>query len=205
MIQTLLGGIMAGISISIGGTVFLLCESRIIGALFFTVGLFSVCVFGFSLFTGKVCYVPDQDRKYAAMLPLIWLGNLIGSLLTGFLELQTRLGLQLAEAAGKVCQAKLSQGYLSAFLLAVLCDLMIYIAVEGYRRIPHETGKYLAIFFGVAVFVICGFEHCVANMYYFTVGGAWSGEAILYLLVMTAGNAAGGILSRLGHRGCGAR
>ena len=51
---------------------------------------------------------------------------------------------------------------------------MIYIGVEGYRSNPHELGKYLALFFGVCVFILCGFEHCVANMYYFTMGGAWS-------------------------------
>ena len=70
---------------------------------------------------------------------------------------------------------------------------MIYIGVEGYKSIPHEFGKYLALFFGVTVFVICGFEHCVANMFYFTVGKAWSVEAVFYLLIMTVGNAAGGV------------
>ena len=192
--KTVLSGILAGISISIGGTVFLLCDSKIAGAIFFSVGLFSVCVFGFSLFTGRVCYVFDHDRTYAMKLPLIWIGNLIGSVLTAVLEMQTRLGPQLTEKANGISQTKLSQGLLSAFILAVFCDIMIYIAVEGYKSIPHETGKYLAIFFGVTVFVICGFEHCVANMYYFTVGRAWNGEAVLYLAIMTAGNAAGGVL-----------
>ena len=189
----MIGGILAGISISIGGTVFLLCDSKIVGALFFTVGLFAVCVFGFNLFTGKVCYTFENDRAFALKLPLIWLGNLIGSVLVAFLEMQTRLGPQLTEKAAAICQTKLSQGLLSAFILAIFCDLLIYIAVEGYKSIPHEVGKYLAIFFGVTVFVICGFEHCVANMYYFTVGQAWSGETVLYLLVMTAGNAVGGV------------
>ena len=192
--KTVISGILAGISISIGGTVFLLTDSKIAGAIFFSVGLFTVCAFGFSLFTGRVCYVFDNDRTYAMKLPLIWLGNLIGSLLTAFLEMQTRLAPQLIEKAGGISQTKLSQGLLSAFILAVLCDIMIYIAVEGYKSIPHEMGKYLAVFFGVTVFVLCGFEHCVANMYYFTVGKAWSAEAVLYLLIMTAGNAAGGVL-----------
>ena len=198
--KTVVSGILAGISISIGGTVFLLCDSKIAGAVFFSVGLFSVCVFGFSLFTGRVCYVFEHDRAYAMKLPLIWIGNLIGSLLVAFLEMQTRLAPQLMEKAGGICQTKLSQGLLSAFILAVLCDIMIYIAVEGYKSIPHEIGKYLAIFFGVTVFVICGFEHCVANMYYFTVGNAWNGEAVLYLLVMTVGNAVGGVLIPLLRR-----
>ena len=191
--QTIISGVLAGISISLGGTVYLLIDSKIVGALFFTVGLFCVCVFGFSLFTGKVCYVFGNDRKYALALPMIWLGNLFGAIFTGFLFLQTRLASSLIEKASAICQTKLNQGHLSAFVLAIFCDIMIYIAVEGYKTIPHDAGKYLAIFFGVTVFVICGFEHCVANMYYFTVGRAWSVNAVLYLLIMTAGNAVGGV------------
>ena len=45
-----------------------------------------------------------------------------------------------------------------------------------------------------AVFILCGFEHCVANMYYFSVAGMWSGKTLLYLLVMTLGNAVGGVV-----------
>ena len=191
--KTFLSGILAGISISLGGTVFLLCDSKLVGAIFFTVGLFCVCVFGFNLFTGKICYVFDNGKKYALALPLIWLGNLVGALFTAFIEKFTRLAPALTEKAASVCETKLSQGLLSAFILAFLCDIMIYIAVEGYKSCQHEIGKYLAIFFGVTVFVICGFEHCVANMYYFTIGDAWNLNTVLYLLVMTAGNAAGGV------------
>ena len=90
--------------------------------------------------------------------------------------------------------------FVGAFILAVFCNVMIYIGVEGYRSNPHELGKYLALFFGVCVFILCGFEHCVANMYYFTMGGAWSGRAVLYLLVMTVGNAAGGVIGPLARK-----
>ena len=201
--KTVISGILAGISISIGGTVFLLCDSRIAGAIFFSVGLFCVCSFGFSLFTGRVCYVFENDRSYAGKLPLIWLGNLAGCLLTAGLEMLTRLSPQLTEKAREISQTKMSQGLLSAFVLAVLCDLLIYVAVEGYKSIPHEIGKYLAVFFGVTVFVLCGFEHCVANMYYFTIGRAWSGETVLYLIVMTAGNAVGGVMIPLLRKAAG--
>lgn len=190
---TIVSGILAGIIISIGGTAFLLCDSKIAGAVFFTIGLFSVCVFGFSLFTGRVCYVFDNDTRYALTLPLVWLGNLAGSLLVGFLLLQTRLAPMLVEKATAVCEVKLNQSYLSAFVLAVFCNMLIYIAVEGYKTIPQEIGKFLAVFFGVTVFVICGFEHCVANMFYFTVGKAWSANTVLFLLIMTLGNSVGGV------------
>ena len=80
------------------------------------------------------------------------------------------------------------------FVLAIFCNVLIYIAVEGYRSIENSLGRYLAVFFGVTVFVVCGFEHCVANMYYFTAAGVWSGEAIVFILVNTLGNALGGLL-----------
>ncbi len=198
--KTMIQGILAGISISLGGTVFLVSADKTVGALLFAVGLFCVCAFGFSLFTGKVCYVFDNDRQYALALPVIWAGNLIGAVCTSLLESLTRMGPALAEKAAAVCDGKLAQTPLSAAILAVFCNIMIYIAVEGYKNIPHEVGKYLAILFGVVVFILCGFEHCVANMYYFTIGNAWGWKAVGYLLLMTLGNAAGGVLIPLLRR-----
>ena len=200
--QTFLRAVLAGMSIAIGGTAFLMTSDPTVGALLFAVGLFCVCVFGFNLFTGKVCYALDPpadgngrfDRAYLAALPVIWLGNLAGAVGTGLLESLTRFGPQMAERAATVSAAKIGQSPLSAFVLAVLCNVMIYVAVEGYKKIPDAVGKYLAVLFGVVVFIVCGFEHCVANMYYFTVGGAWSLKAAGYLLLMTAGNAVGGLL-----------
>ena len=198
--KTFILGVLAGISISLGGTVYLLSADKTVGALLFSVGPFCVCVYGFNLFTGKVCYVFDNDAGYARMLPVIWIGNLAGAVCTALLESLTRMGPALAESAAAASQAKLAQSPMSAFILAVFCNIMIYIAVEGYKTIPHEVGKYLAILFGVIVFILCGFEHCVANMYYFTMGGAWSWKAAGYLLLMTAGNAVGGVLIPLLRR-----
>ena len=192
-IRTWIGGVLAGISIAIGGTVFLSLENKVLGALFFTVGLFAVCTFGFNLFTGKVCSVFDQNREYALSLPVIWLGNLAGAWLTGTAERMTRIGPALAEKAQALCNTKLSDGLLSIFILSVFCNMLIWLAVEGYKNNPHEAGKYLSLFFGVAVFILCGFEHCVANMYYFTAAGMWSRKTLAWVLVMTAGNSAGGV------------
>lgn len=192
--KTLIGGVLAGISIAIGGTVFLSLENKVLGALFFTVGLFAVCTFGFSLFTGKVCYVFDQDKHYALSLPLIWLGNLAGAFLTAAAERATRIGPALAEKAQAICTVKLNDGLLSILLLSVFCNMLIWLAVEGYKNNPHPAGKYLSLFFGVTVFILCGFEHCVANMYYFSVAGMWSWKTLGWILVMTLGNSAGGVL-----------
>lgn len=186
-------GILAGLCIALGGTAFLSLENKVLGALFFCVGLFSICTMGFSLFTGKVCYVFERPGSYALDLPFIWLGNLCGTWLTAKLEQLTRIsGIQ--EKAITLCQAKLNDNLGSIFILAVFCNILIYLAVEGYANNPHELGKYLSLFFGVTVFILCGFEHCVANMYYFSMANLWSGKTLLYVIVMSLGNAAGGVL-----------
>ncbi len=191
-LATFISAALAGAAISIGGAVFLCTESRPVGAALFSVGLFAVCTLGLDLFTGKVCYVFGNPPAYAARCGLIWLGNLMGTLIAGTALRFTRLDI-ISRAQG-ICEAKLSDGPVSIFILAVFCNILIYLSVESYRENPHQLGKYLGLFLGVAVFVQAGFEHCVANMFYFTVAGAWSGKTVLYLIVMTLGNALGGVL-----------
>jgi len=191
-IKVFIYAILAGLCIALGGTVYLTLDNKIMGAFLFTLGLFTICTFGFNLFTGKVCYVFERDFDYTVDVAVIWLGNLVGTLLSGGALLATRVGPVLAEKAAMVCATKLGDSLLSVFILAIFCNIMIFIGVDGYNKNPHEAGKYLSMFMAIMVFILCGFEHCVANMFYFTVGGAWSGKAVLYLLVMTVGNMVGG-------------
>ena len=188
--KTFVSSVLAGISIGLGGLVFLSVENRVVGSALFTIGLFVVCTFGLHLFTGKVCYVLENDRAFALSLPLIWLGNLCGTGLTALCVRLSRAA-AVAEKAAALCQVKTADSLLSLFFLGLLCNIFIYIAVEGYRSNPHPVGKYLSLFFGVMVFILCGTEHCVADMFYFWVAGAWSGRAALCLLVITLGNAVG--------------
>ena len=142
-LRSFIGGVLAGISIAIGGTVFLSLENKVLGALFFTVGLFAVCTFGFNLFTGKVCSVFDQDRSYALDLPLIWLGNLAGAFLTAAAEWATRIGPALAEKAQAICQVKLDDGPVSIFFLSVLClPIGASIVPSVSLKAPAATASY---------------------------------------------------------------
>lgn len=186
-------GFLAGFVITLGATAYLSLESTMAGALMFTVGLFAICSFGWNLFTGKVCYSFGKGPRYIAFLAVVWISNFAGAAAGGALIRLTRLEGVVARAQ-VVAATKLDDGLLSVFVLAIFCNVLIYIAVEGYRSIENSLGRYLAVFFGVTVFVVCGFEHCVANMYYFTAAGVWSGEAIVFILVNTLGNALGGLL-----------
>lgn len=192
-------GMLGGMCVAIGEAAFLSVNSKPLGALFFTVGLFVICTFGFNLFTGKICYVFDNGRTYALDCAIIWFGNLLGAWLTGMAFRATRIS-PLAEKAASLCQVKFDDSLWSVFILAVFCNILIFVAVDGYRNNPHELGKYLSLFFGVTVFIICGFEHCVANMFYISMAGLWSGQAVAFILVNTVGNALGGVLIPLVRR-----
>ena len=130
---TLLKAFAAGVFISVGGAVFLSCESRYLGALLFAVGLFVICTMGLLLFTGKVCYVFENDMNYAAGLVLIWLGNLAGCAVSASLFRMTRIA-GIAEKASGMCDTKLAETPLSVFILGIFCNILIWIAVEGYKK-----------------------------------------------------------------------
>ena len=194
--ESLLKSVMAGICIGIGGIVYLSVESKVVGAALFATGLFTVCTMGYHLYTGKACYLLDSPNKgsYLLWLVQVWAGNLVGTALVGYAMRLTRNGPALAEKAQALCQTKLGDSLLSIFILAIFCNIMIYIGVESYCSNPHPLGKYLGILLGIMVFILSGFEHCVANMFYFSVANAWSLTAVGYLLVMTVGNLVGAVL-----------
>ena len=187
--------VFAGISIALGGVAFLSvgAEGKIIGALFFTVGLFIILNFDFNLFTGKVCYALDNKPDYLLRLVVIWLGNLCGAFISAAAINLTRLT-SLSAYCSAVVQAKLSDEYSSLFILGIFCNMLIYLAVHGYKNFRDPVAKIFALFFGVSVFVLCGFEHCVADMFYFSLARAWSWDVLLRLVIITLGNVVGGLL-----------
>lgn len=186
--------ILAGICIGIGGAFFLAIDNKIIGSLFFTLGLFTIVTRNFHLFTGRIGYVLDQSKSYSTSLIITWIGNLIGTNLVSLAILFTRNAAAFQEKAAAMCKIKLNDSLLSLFLLGIFCNILMYIAVDGFRTNPHETGKYIGLFLCVAGFILAGFEHCIADMFYFGMAGIWSARTLLCLIIITAGNIVGGLL-----------
>lgn len=181
----------AGITIGIGGAVYLTLENRVIGAVLFGVGLYTIVLNGLFLYTGKVGYLISAKDKKAYILQLIftWLGNFAGTALAAAAISATRIR-NLRRTAEVICKTKLADTPHSILILAVFCGILMYVAVDGFC----EKGNPLILFFCVTVFILCGFEHCIANMFYFSLAGEWSLRAVIYLLLMTLGNSVGGIL-----------
>jgi formate/nitrite transporter FocA (FNT family) len=184
--------IAAGVLISIGGCVFLACAGdgmKWLGAILFAVALLCICFKGYSLFTGKVGYlVNDHSADYWHVVGTSLLGNAISCCGVGLIiaNAMPHLG---ATAAG-ICAAKLEQPFFSILVRAILCGVLMYMAVSIYKEKNHIAG----IFFCVPVFILAGFEHSIANMFYFGAANMLNLQSIVYLCIVIVGNAIGGML-----------
>lgn len=190
---TFWGGVIAGMMIGIGGVVFLSCDNRLTGAVFFSLGLMTIIARGMLLFTGKAGYAAEQPVSYLGYLGLIWLGNLVGTGIVGLGMRATRFGAALAERAAELWAIKAADGPVSILILAFLCGLLMYIAVDTYKIFPNDFGKVFIVVVCVVVFILSGFEHCIANMFYGWLAGAWNAHNLLWLLLMSVGNLLGGM------------
>ena len=90
-INILFKGIYAGMMIGIGGTVYLSISNSIIGAIFFSVGLLTICIYKMNLYTGMIGYIIENKLNYIVTLLLTLIGNFIGTMITSLLVLNTRI------------------------------------------------------------------------------------------------------------------
>ena len=189
MLRDTLSGICAGICIALGGSVFLAVDNRLAGAVLFSVALLCICMKGYALFTGKVGFLPEEHSKTALQQLLAGLlGNLIGTFLCG---LALRLALPaFAETAGTLCRAKLSLAPAAVLVRGAFCGILMYLAVSIWK----ERGTPLGILFCIPVFILSGFEHSIADMFYFAVSGIVSLKAFGFLWLVIIGNALGAML-----------
>ena len=180
--------------IAIGGTVFLSIENKVIGASLFSIGLFGVLIYNLNLYTGKIGYlITNFNLKYIKELIITWIGNFIGACSVGFILRYTRIYDKIYEKSLILANTKLNDNILSIFILSIFCGLLMYYAVNGFKK-QTDFGKYLVVYLGVAVFILCGFEHCIANMYYFSVADIWSLKTLGYTGIMVLGNSIGSFI-----------
>ena len=184
--------VAAGIFIGIGGTVLLSLENRIVGSVLFSVALLSICMLGLYLFTGKVGYLVNA-HKTTDILSVIagLLGNAVGCWLAA-------AGVRICrpaviEAAQTLVAPKLTQSPAYAVIAGIFCGILMYTAVQIYKDKASTAG----IFFCVPVFILAGFEHSIADMFYFFCAGEYSLKMVVFLLLVVAGNSLGGWLMPL--------
>ena len=193
--RKIIDGILAGILISLGGAVFLACfnadipYTKYVGAFFFSLALLCICMRGYALYTGKIGLLFEKHSKDdISLLLLCLLGNTIGTIAFGYLI--GRVFPNIKETALTLCNSKLAQGYGFGLLRAFLCGILVYLAVDIYRNNKSSLGIFLCI----PAFILSGYEHSIADIFYFAASGISSGEAFLYLIMIIIGNSLGGLL-----------
>lgn len=236
-------GVLAGMFIALGGAVTNTAShsiedvstARIISGLLFPGGLSMVILMGGELFTGN-CLIPiavlEKQTTVAKMLKnwlFVYLGNFAGALLVAygcarFGQLNYSGG-GLAVFTVKLAAAKTALPFANGIVMGFFCNVLVCLGVLCSLSAKDTAGRILGTIFPIAIFVICGFEHCVANMYYIPAGLfalgvpsyaslvaetglevsslTWENFLLCNLLPVTIGNILGGVfvgvMMWLGH------
>lgn len=181
--------VMAGMMIATGATFMLLVKgdstlpfgaSQILGGLCFSLGLLCVIVAGAELFTGNclmVCGALDKKLSWGAVLKnwvIVYVGNLAGSLIiVGILIGANFAGMNggaVGDAMINVAYSKISLAPQVIFFRGIMCNWLVCLAVWMGFAGRTVIDKVFTSIFPVMAFVACGFEHCVANMFFLPMG-----------------------------------
>ena len=189
MLKKILSGVSAGIMISIGCAIFLACENRVVGCTLFAVALLTICYQGYSLYTGKIGFIPlSHSKEDFSVLLLGLLGNTLGVVLCGLL-----LGVAIPEMKDKaiaVCNSKLQQEWYQTLIRGAFCGVLMYIAVSIYKEKKSIAG----IIYAIPVFMLSGFEHSIADMGYFGASQIVSFDGFVFLMLVVLGNTIGAMI-----------
>lgn len=206
----------------LGDTTMAFGAQRLVGGLCFCLGLCLVLCCGAELFTGNVLMVCAKASKKIGLAGLlrnwgiVWLGNLAGSLVALAIiylsNLQAMNGGAVGEAFVSVAAGKVALEPVTLFFKAVLCNILVCLAVWIGFSSKTTADKVLGILLPISAFVACGFEHCVANMFFLPMGlllntvagigaaGAITAGGVAYNLVLaTLGNIVGGLVVGLAY------
>lgn len=181
--------ILSGFMIAFGCIIYLMCPNKMVGALLFSFGLLTIVCRELYLFTGKIGYIRQVG---IVNILLTILGNFVGTYIIGTVIQLTRL--PIAESVSSIVSAKLNDSIPSLFILSIACGVMMYLAVDSYKK----SRSWLFVILPVVIFILSGFEHSIANMCYFTLANVWEPRTFLLIGVMILGNAVGSWIMNLG-------
>lgn len=173
--------ILAGIMVAIASYTQTQVENKYVAAILFATALLVICAQEYHLFTGKIGYVETKKQVKQCFLYLI--GNIIGVVFIG--ELFNPLSIITIEN-------KLSLPLYITFWNACWCGLLMFVAVDGFKR-----GCYLSILYCIPTFILAGFEHCIADIYYIIAARAFTFESLSFILVVILGNTIGAQLASI--------
>lgn len=228
--KMLLLGFFAGAFISFAGiaattataTMETASAGRLIAAIVFPAGMAMVLIAGSELFTGNNLIIISVLEKKVTILKMlknwffVYSGNFLGALFVSLMvtygHVPDLFGGTLADAVINSGVIRTSMDFNDAVIKGVLCNILVCIAVWMAFASKDVSGKLLISFWPVMLFVLCGFEHCVADMYFcmaalFTSAEygiqadtlTWTNFITHNLIPVTLGNLIGGVAVGTGY------
>lgn len=206
----------AGIASNVAGTTIANPSvSRLVSACVFPAGMAMVLIAGSELFTGNnliIIAVLEKKVKLWEMLKnwfFVFLGNFIGAALVAMLVVYGHtpdlFEGALAEKMIASAISRVNQSFSEALIRGILCNILVCIAVWAAFAAKTVSGKLIMSYWPVMLFVLCGFEHSIADIYFGVAGiltaaeygvvaeGLTWGSFLLHnLLPVTLGNIIGG-------------
>ncbi|MBP3504992.1 MAG: formate/nitrite transporter family protein [Lachnospiraceae bacterium] len=182
--KAILAGAMIGMGAAAGSVAAHMIPNvglaRLVAGLVFPVGLMMVILLGAELFTGDCLMAmsltagKQKNMDVTRVLVMVYLGNAIGAIaLATLISMSGQLNYSdgmLGAYTIKVALGKVNLSVMECLVSGILCNILVCAAVLMAMCAKDITGKLVAIFFTILLFVTAGFEHCVANMYYLTAG-----------------------------------
>lgn len=205
--KKLLLSIMAGVFISLGAQGFMTAyDNTFLRAAIFPIGLMLIVIVGGELFTGDclmtfgLVHKQIKVKDYLQTMVLVYLGNFIGSLIIVYLIYHGGVysNQSLINAIIALSKAKISMSFVEALTKGILCNILVTLGVWFATSAKDTSGKILGCWFPILLFVLCGYEHCIANMFFLPMGAifdssiSWVNILINNLLPVTIGNFIGG-------------
>lgn len=188
---------LGGLFISLGGVAYLnnVNDNKILAAFLFSIGLVAVILLGADLFTGKIGYVTKDKWAWTHIIYILY-ENLFAAVMLGLLY--GKFKYNNPEVIMELVEKKLNLSILELFFKSVGCGICILLAVELYKR----TKSIFVIILSVMVFILAGFEHCIADVFYFASYLAVKEQSFLeilkntgYILIIILGNSLGSIVT----------
>lgn len=198
---------LAGVAATIGTSL----AGRLAGACIFPAGLAMIVIAGGELFTGNSLMVISLLGKHVTpgrllrAWAVVYLGNMTGAMLIAALAVGAGSLDGVTEAVLSTAAAKVSLSFPDALLRGILCNILVCAAVWMTMAATSAGGKIAVLYMPVMAFVLCGFEHCIANMFYVPAGLfaamrhgggpeglSWGAFFVKNLLPVTVGNILGG-------------
>ena len=185
MINKFIQAVAAGVMIGIAGAVYLAVGPPL-GAILFSLGLILICTRGYNLYTGKIGYI--EKPKDAIDMWVYIGGNALGTWLVAATQNVSTTDL---------INAKLALPWWLVLIKAIGCGILMYIAVDIYKQSSAPFKSYWGIITCIPAFILAGFEHSIADMFYIWLGDIYDWRVLEFICIVILGNAIGANLHHL--------